>query len=137
MASSLQPKRIHQYYYGIKYAHIRNIPSLFLLENKLSKYKTVYIVPNIKGIPGNNSEYFINITTEKIQDRHQLYYSNYHNPVDIETEVYPVDLILLRERLSKKETLHSEFKEWPVHPDDLAAKLLHLPIRTVGKFFWE
>jgi ATP-dependent DNA helicase RecG len=30
----------------------------------------------------------------------------------------------LHERIAREEDLHTEFKEWPVHPDDLAASLV-------------
>lgn len=35
-----------------------------------------------------------------------------------------MDLLELRERIARWEDLHTEFKEWPVHPDDLAASLV-------------
>jgi len=35
-----------------------------------------------------------------------------------------MDLTGLRERIARWEDLHTEFKEWPVHPDDLAAELV-------------
>jgi ATP-dependent DNA helicase RecG len=34
-----------------------------------------------------------------------------------------MDLLTLKQRIEKWEDLHTEFKEWPVHPDDLAAAL--------------
>lgn len=35
-----------------------------------------------------------------------------------------MDLPELKERITKWEDLHTEFKEWPIHPDDLAASLV-------------
>jgi ATP-dependent DNA helicase RecG len=35
-----------------------------------------------------------------------------------------MDLVQLRERIDNWEGLHTEFKEWPVHLDDLAASLV-------------
>jgi ATP-dependent DNA helicase RecG len=35
-----------------------------------------------------------------------------------------MDLAELRERIARWEDLHTEFKQWPVHPDDLAAGLV-------------
>lgn len=35
-----------------------------------------------------------------------------------------MDLPTLQERISRWEDLHTEFKEWPIHPDDLAAALV-------------
>jgi len=35
-----------------------------------------------------------------------------------------MDLFELRERIARWENLHTEFKEWPVRPDDLAASLV-------------
>src|SRR5947207_1194692 len=34
-----------------------------------------------------------------------------------------MDLVELGERIARWEDLHTEFKQWPVHPDDLAASL--------------
>jgi ATP-dependent DNA helicase RecG len=35
-----------------------------------------------------------------------------------------MNLSELYERIARWEDLHTEFKEWPVHPDDLAASLV-------------
>jgi ATP-dependent DNA helicase RecG len=35
-----------------------------------------------------------------------------------------MNLSELHERIARWEDLHTEFKEWPVHPDDLAANLV-------------
>jgi len=35
-----------------------------------------------------------------------------------------MNLLELQERISRWEDLHTEFKEWPVQPDDLAASLV-------------
>jgi ATP-dependent DNA helicase RecG len=35
-----------------------------------------------------------------------------------------MDVFELRERIARWENLHTEFKEWPIHPDDLAAEIV-------------
>jgi len=35
-----------------------------------------------------------------------------------------MNLSELHERIARREDLHTEFKEWPVHPDDVAASFV-------------
>jgi ATP-dependent DNA helicase RecG len=46
-----------------------------------------------------------------------------------------LDLNTLKESLTKKENLHAEFKEWPVHPDDLAAEIIAFANTDGGLIF--
>jgi hypothetical protein len=41
-----------------------------------------------------------------------------------------MDLAALQQRIARGEDLHTELKEWPIHPDSLAAALVAWLTRT-------